>query len=263
MNRILIAGTGRMGWWFVRLLRRDFQVAAYDKYPVNLPGPDACACLTDREEIRSFNPDLLLNCVGIDSTVNAFNELSGYLSDSCVISDIASLKENLHDYYLGSGRRFVSVHPMFGPTFASIDSLKGLNAIIIEESDSEGKLFFRRLFNEAGIRIYETSFSEHDRLMSEALSLPLLATILFASGLTGDIPAGTTYARHAAIAEGMYREEPELLARLLLNRFSLEKIATLSEVLNRLRRLIEEKDPEGVRDLIGEGRERFSTKGLS
>ena len=38
---------------------------------------------------------------------------------------------------------FVSTHPMFGPTFGKMKDLSNENAIIIKESDEEGKAFFR------------------------------------------------------------------------------------------------------------------------
>jgi prephenate dehydrogenase len=68
------------------------------------------------------------------------------LPASCIISDIASVKNGLKDFYAGCGYRFVSTHPMFGPTFASLNNLSSENAIIISESDHLGKTFFRDLY---------------------------------------------------------------------------------------------------------------------
>ena len=45
------------------------------------------------------------------------------LPQDCILSDIASVKTGLKDFYEASGRRYVSTHPMFGPTFANLGAL--------------------------------------------------------------------------------------------------------------------------------------------
>ena len=45
------------------------------------------------------------------------------LPKDCIISDIASVKTGLKKFYEESGFRYVSSHPMFGPTFASLSNL--------------------------------------------------------------------------------------------------------------------------------------------
>ena len=65
------------------------------------------------------------------------------LSKDCIISDIASVKTGLQEYYEKSGFRYVSTHPMFGPTFASLNNLSNENAIIIKEGDHLGQWLIR------------------------------------------------------------------------------------------------------------------------
>ena len=108
--------------------------------------------LIDGEEIRDFAPELLINAAGLAQTENAFRAVIPFLPESCIISDIASVKNDLKRFYNGSGFRFVSTHPMFGPTFADIGNLKTQSAIIISESCTEGKTFFRRFYEKLGTR---------------------------------------------------------------------------------------------------------------
>lgn len=62
---------------------------------------------------------------------------------SCVVLvDIVSIKGDISTYYLNSGHRFVSSHPMFGPTNADMKKPKGESAIIIKESHEVGKNIF-------------------------------------------------------------------------------------------------------------------------
>ena len=48
----------------------------------------------------------------------AFEEVLPYLPKDCILSDIASVKTGLKEWYEQTGMAYVSTHPMFGPTFA-------------------------------------------------------------------------------------------------------------------------------------------------
>jgi prephenate dehydrogenase len=258
MRRILIAGAGRMGSWFVSLLSDRYEVAVYDPVRVAEFRYEGVSQLTNAAEAGQFKPDLLLNCVSIEATIDSFTEMIPYLPAGCVLSDIASVKGELIPFYRQSGMRFVSVHPMFGPTFASFRSLRGLSAILIDESDEEGKDFFRDIFQKEGIRIYERSFAGHDRIMAEVLSIPMISALLFSAGAEGLLPHGTSYQRMMEISEGLFSEDPGMVAAILLNRECLKTIATLQEFLIRLVSIIEENDQEKVKHLFSEMREKFS-----
>lgn len=66
-----------------------------------------------------------------------------YIGKECILADIASVKTGLPEFYAECGHPFVSTHPMFGPTFASLSNLQDENAIIISEGDHLGKVFSR------------------------------------------------------------------------------------------------------------------------
>ena len=76
--------------------------------------------------------------------------------------DIASVKTGLPEFYAKCGHPFVSTHPMFGPTFASLSNLANENAIIISEGDCLGKVVFKDLYNRLGLHIEEYTFEQHD-----------------------------------------------------------------------------------------------------
>ncbi len=75
-----------------------------------------------------FTPDLLINAVSLDKTLSLFDEIVSYLPEKCIIADITSVKSGLADYYKKLGRRYVSTHPMFGPTFGKMKDLSDQNA---------------------------------------------------------------------------------------------------------------------------------------
>ena len=98
-----------------------------------------CYRFTKEEEIEAFRPELVINAVTVKYTLQAFNQVMPFLPKDCIISDIASVKTDLLAFYEQCGFRYVSTHPMFGPTFANLDQLSSENAIIIKEGDHLGK----------------------------------------------------------------------------------------------------------------------------
>ena len=145
--RILILGAGKMGSFFTDLLSFNHDVAVLEKDPRRMRFIYNAQRFTSPEEIADFRPELLINCVTLNATLQAFEEVFPYLPKECIISDIASVKTGLQEFYEKSGFRYVSTHPMFGPTFANLGNLQTENAIIIKESDHMGKIFFLSLIH--------------------------------------------------------------------------------------------------------------------
>jgi hypothetical protein len=144
--KILILGAGKMGSFFADVLSFEHETAVYDIDPRKLRFIYNTCRFKELEEIREFAPELLINAVTVKYTIEAFKTVLPLLPASCIISDIASVKNDLEDFYAGCGHRFVSTHPMFGPTFASLNNLSSENAIVITESDHLGKTFFLDLY---------------------------------------------------------------------------------------------------------------------
>ena len=48
----------------------------------------------DRNEIRDFAPELLINAVPLKHTLEAFRQVEDFLPKDCIISDIASVKRD-------------------------------------------------------------------------------------------------------------------------------------------------------------------------
>lgn len=167
--RILIIGAGKMGSWLADELCLQHETAIYDKDLQKMKYVFKIERLTVLEEIEHFNPELLINAVDLNKTIAVFNEISPHLSEKCIISDIASVKNGLANYYNNCGFKFVSIHPMFGPTFAQMHELKNQHAIIISESDHEGKDFYINFLSNLDINIHEYSFEEHDKTIAYSL----------------------------------------------------------------------------------------------
>jgi prephenate dehydrogenase len=249
--RIAIIGAGNMGSWLVESLCLDYEVGIYDRDRNKLKYFFNSRKFLYYEEIMDFSPDLLINAVSLDQTIPGFDEIISYLPDSCIISDITSVKSGLKEYYKKLGRRFVSTHPMFGPTFANVKDLSDENAIIITESDEEGKDFFREFYSGLKIKIHEYSFQEHDETIAYSLSIPFSSTMVFAACMKEQEAPGTTFKKHFNIAEGLLSEDDYLLTEILLSPYSLGQVERINEQMGSLIEMIRSRDKEQLKEFFG------------
>jgi len=258
--KILVIGAGNMGAWFVESLCLEHDVAVYDTNRQKLRYFFNTHRFVSFEQISAFAPALVINAVSLQHTVAAFNDVLPYLPDDCIISDITSVKSNLHDYYMSAGRRFVSTHPMFGPTFASLKELSSQSAVIITESDPEGKQFYRDFYASLNLNIYEYSFEQHDQTMAYSLSVPFTSTMVFAACMKYQEAPGTTFKKHLSIAEGLLSENDYLLSEILLNPHTLPQIERIYEKLSTLMKMIRQKDIGALHEFVGELRKNITKR---
>ena len=244
--RILVLGAGKMGSFFLDLLSFEHETAVYEKAPKRLRFTFNTLRFTTMKEIEDFKPELVINAVTVKYTISAFKEVIPHLPADCIISDIASVKTGLKDFYSKCGHRYVSTHPMFGPTFANLNQLSHENAIIINEGDYMGRIFFKDLYNRIGLSIYEYSFEEHDKTVAYSLSIPFVSTFVFAAVMKHQDAPGTTFKRHMNIAKGVLSEDDYLLQEILFNPYTSEQVEQIRTELKELLGIIERKDEKGM-----------------
>lgn len=244
--RILILGAGKMGSFFVDLLSFEHETAVYDVDPQRLRFVYNTLRFTSLEEIADFRPELVINAVTLKATVEVYERVLPFLPQDCILSDIASVKTGLKAYYERTGRRYVSTHPMFGPTFANLGALASENAIIISEGDFMGRIFFRDLYSRLGLNIREYTFDEHDETVAYSLSIPFVSTFVFAAVMKHQDTPGTTFKRHLAIARGVLGEDDGLLREILFNPRTTNQVAKIRDELKDLLRIIDERDEQAL-----------------
>lgn len=242
--KILVLGAGKMGTFLTDVMCIQHEVALFDTDPTRLRFVFNTLRMTQYDEIKEFEPELVINCVTLKYTIDAFQKVLPYLPKHCIISDIASVKTGLQDYYISTGMRYVSTHPMFGPTFATLDNLSTQSAIVISESDHMGKAFFKDLYGSLGLNIFEYTFEEHDETIAYSLSIPFASTLVFASVMKHQEAPGTTFKRHMDIAKGLLSEDDYLLSEILFNPYSPQQINNIRAELKTLLEIIENKDTE-------------------
>lgn len=248
--KILILGAGKMGSFFIDLLSFDHEVAVYEKDAKRLRFTYNCQRFTTMEEIEEFKPELLINAVTVKYTIPAFDEVIPHLPKDCIISDISSVKTGLKEYYDNTGMRYVSTHPMFGPTFANLNQLSEENAIIISEGDYMGRCFFKDLYQRLGLNIYEYTFEEHDRTVAYSLSIPFVSTFVFAAVMEHQDAPGTTFKRHLRIAKGVLNEDDYLLQEILFNPYTHDNVAKIRTELKELLEIIDNRDAAAMKQYL-------------
>ena len=240
--RILVLGAGKMGSFFIDLLSFEHETAVYDIDARHLRFMYNTQRFTTTEEIQAFRPELVINAVSLDHTLDVFRQVTPFLPSDCILSDIASVKTGLKEYYDTCGFRYVSSHPMFGPTFANLGALSNENAIIITEGDYMGRVLFRDLYSRLGLHICEYSFQEHDETVAYSLAIPFVSTFVFAAVMKHQDAPGTTFKRHLAIARGVLGEDRALLREILFNPHTSGQVSKIRSQLKELIDIIDRKD---------------------
>ena len=131
---------------------------------------------------------------------------------------------------------------MFGPTFANLGALSTENAIVINEGDYMGRIFFLDLYRRLGLNVHEYSFEEHDEAMAYSLSVPFVSTFVFSAVMKHQDSPGTTFKRHLKIARGVLSEDDTLLREILFNPKTKSHVEHIRAELKELIQIIDDRD---------------------
>ncbi len=252
--KILILGAGKMGTFFCDLLSVDHSVAVYDPDADKLRFTYGVERFSSLDCIDVFAPDMVINAATVKYTLPAFYDILPHIPSQCILSDIASVKTGLPEFYATCGHPFASSHPMFGPTFASLSNLADENAIIISEGDHLGRIFFRDLYTRLKLNVVEYTFAEHDTTIAYSLSIPFASTLVFASIMKHQDAPGTTFKRHLTIARGLMSEDDYLLSEILFNPNTPQQLDKIQQQLARLKDIVEHRDTSAMQIYLAEVR---------
>lgn len=240
--KILILGAGKMGSFFTDVLSFDHECAVYDVDARKMRFLYNTQRFVSLDEIDSFKPELVINAVTLKYTIDVFRQVIPHLTKDCIISDISSVKTGFKEYYESTGMRYVSTHPMFGPTFANLGALSTENAIVINEGDYMGRIFFLDLYRRLGLNVHEYTFEEHDEAMAYSLSVPFVSTFVFSAVMKHQDSPGTTFKRHLKIARGVLSEDGTLLREILFNPKTKAHVEHIRAELKELIQIIDDRD---------------------
>ncbi len=239
-----------MGSFFTDLLSFEHEVAVYDIDARKLRFMYNAQRFTQIDEIDAFQPELVINAVSLKYTLQVFDQVIPHLPSTCILSDISSVKTGFKTYYEKTGMRYVSTHPMFGPTFANLGKLSTENAIIINEGDFMARCFFKELYSRLELHICEYTFDEHDRTVAYSLSIPFISTFAFAAVMKHQDAPGTTFKRHMKIAQGVLSEDDTLLREILFNPYTKDQVEQIRAEMKEIIAIIDTKDEDRMQQFL-------------
>ena len=216
--RILILGAGKMGTFLTDVLSFQHETAVFDTDPQKLRFVYHTYRFTNIDEIREFNPELVINAVTLKYTFDAFDLVLPALSRDCIISSLGNLSSE--------------------------------NAIIIKEGDHMGRIFFKDLYQNLHLNIFEYSFDEHDETVAYSLSIPFVSTFVFSAVMKHQDAPGTTFKKHMAIAQGVLNEDDYLLQEILFNPRTMPQVENIRRELKELLQILSEKDADGFKQYL-------------
>ncbi len=239
-----------MGSFFTDVLSFEHECAVYEIDAKRMRFLYNTQRFTTMQEIEEFQPELVINAVTLKYTLTVFDQVLPHLPKDCIISDISSVKTGFKEYYDGTGFRYVSTHPMFGPTFANLGALSSENAIVISEGDYMGRIFFLDLYRRLGLNVHEYTFEEHDEAMAYSLSVPFVSTFVFSAVMKHQDSPGTTFKRHLKIARGVLSEDDTLLREILFNPKTKSHVEQIRAELKELIQIIDDRNEDALNQYL-------------
>ena len=100
-----------MGSFFTDILSFQHETAVFDVNPHQLRFVYNTYRFTTLEEIKEFEPELVINAVTLKYTLEVFRQVIPHLPQDCILSDISSVKTGFKEFYEGAGMRYVSTAP--------------------------------------------------------------------------------------------------------------------------------------------------------
>jgi prephenate dehydrogenase len=189
--KIGFIGFGLIGGSIARALKKintDYYIFAYD-YHKDKPSSDLKAALEDgildavttSLEEHFSDCDLLYLCAPVLSNINYLKQLKGVLKPSCILTDVGSVKGNIHTaiYELGMQAQFIGGHPMTGSEKTGYKNSYALlleNAYYIltptKEAPNEMLEFLYQLVQEMNSIPIILDATEHDKITAAISHVP-------------------------------------------------------------------------------------------
>lgn len=235
----LIGGTGKMGQMFQKLFEGD-------GYRVLVVGR---AALADYERLVR-DSDVVLITVPIRDTVPLLRAIKGFLRQDQLLTDFTSIKSEPVSAMLESPAMVIGCHPIFAP----MADPSGQNVVLCPERPGGYLPWYRKFYEDHGMRVAEMTPRDHDQSMAFIQGLTHFLNIAFAGTLRG---AGVDVQQLLQVCSPVYRIFFSMLCRILSGDAELygqiqisnpANVPLLEEFLknaNSLMGLIEDENLEG------------------
>ncbi len=165
--QIGIIGFGRFGQFAAGVLKKDFEVFAYDKRKTPRKHGIRIATLPEVAQ----KPIVLL-CIPISQVESICHQLKPYMRPGQLVLDTCSVKERPLRAMSRILPQFVEIlgtHPLFGPDSART-GIEGMKIVICQQRcRQQRKIKF--YLESLGLKVIEATAQQHDRQMAESQAL--------------------------------------------------------------------------------------------
>ena len=249
----ILGGTGKMG----RLMAGILERAGVGVITAGRGNPGL------KDEIL-LSCDIVMVSVPIHATVPVIEEIAPFLREDQLVCDLTSLKVAPVKAMLRSRARVIGLHPMFGPSAASISG-QTVIATPARCSDAD-TAFWRKIFTDEGASFVITTPEEHDRRMAVVQGLTHFVTISVAETMrrTGVAPRDTVpfmspvYRIEADIVGRLLSQDPVLYRDMLqLNPYVPAVLAACEEAVKGIRAAVEGGDPQAFVEIFRMNADHF------
>jgi prephenate dehydrogenase len=210
--------------------------------------------------------DLVVLCTPAALVALKMDEIQSACNEETIVTDVASTKGLIAAHAAHTWPkplRFVGSHPMagsekYGPEFGRADLYEGAWTIVCpRDADPAATKTVHSLWEAVGSRVIETTPEEHDAVVAVTSHIPHIvsASIAELAGEAGDVAPfiGNGFRDVTRIAGG----RPEIWRDICLTNPDAitEGLARLIDELAVVRKLIQDRDGEGLSDFFAAARE--------
>ncbi|MHA1237882.1 MAG: prephenate dehydrogenase/arogenate dehydrogenase family protein [Candidatus Odinarchaeia archaeon] len=273
MKVAVIGGTGRLGRWIARFLKSEgFEVIIThpDKGKVEKIAAElGVEGLTDNKEAASKCDGVIIS-VPIKITPQVILEVAPYIKENGFLIDVSSVKTEAMNAMEKAAKNvskkvhFLGVHPMFGPGAVT---LKGKNVILIPCPGSEKfASTVEQYLKRKGAKVTYSNVEDHDKMVALTLSLPHLMGIVFPNVIKEfedvrklKLFAGTSFNLLLILSESICHENYDLYASIQMDNPMFQNVLdVLISKINKMRKIISEKDVNAFKRMIEDNRQYLS-----
>lgn len=129
------------------------------------------------------NLNLAIVCTPIESVIQTIKDLASHLDESCIITDVASVKAPINSYILEKKftRCIIPAHPMAGKevtgfAHATADLFDNAPYFLVPQKHPQYKVF-KTFLNTLNCNCVEIDPTQHDSLMASISHVPYLAAV--------------------------------------------------------------------------------------
>ncbi|MDR0335241.1 MAG: chorismate synthase [Methanomassiliicoccaceae archaeon] len=249
-NVTIIGGAGRMGQW----MRRYFESMNATVRIVDI----SVGSMDDAKDA-----DIVIVAVPIPLIEDILREADAVCKKDALIFDIASIKSPFSVFIkeLAKRRKVCSVHPMFGPSAAS---LTDRNVIVCDCGNDDAVTEAKELFDNDCSNVTVTTVERHDELMAFAMSLAHASNIAFFTALKkSGIPfselrdaASTTFNRTMSVSADVSEEDPALYHLIQRTNANAEEMWKVYEnAVKEVKKASLSKNDERFREIMEGGKQ--------